>query len=51
MEKIKVTGYMYVEPEDVDRGPNGPLTEEAFNEAVQEMPLDDIEFELVDGDD
>ena len=49
MEKIKVTGYMFVEPEDIDRGPNGPLTEEAFNEAMEDLPLDDVKFELVRG--
>jgi hypothetical protein len=48
VKKIKVTGYMYVEPEDIDDGPNGPLTEEAYNEALEEIFLDDVTFELVD---
>lgn len=51
MRKIKVTGYMYVEPEDTDDGPNGPLTEDAYNDALSDILLDDVEFELVDEDD
>lgn len=48
MKKIRVTGIMYVEPEDIDNGPDGPLTESAFNEAMDDLPLDDVTFELVD---
>jgi hypothetical protein len=47
VRKIRVTGIMYVEPEDVDTGPNGPLTEEAYNTAMDDLPLDDIKFELL----
>lgn len=48
MMKIKVTGSMYIEPEDYDDGPNGPLSEEAFNDAMDSLPLDDVTFELIE---
>ena len=52
MRKIRVTGYLYVEEEDVDDSPSNttgvPLTEEAFDNAVADIGLDDLTFELVD---
>lgn len=55
MRKIKVTGILYVEPEDVDDSPSNksgvPLTEEAFETYVADLGLDDVEFELLDDDD
>lgn len=48
MIKIKVTGIMYIEPEDFDDGENGPLSEEAYNTAMDDIALDDMTFEVVE---
>lgn len=44
MKAIKVSGILYVEDEEYDDGPNGPLTEEAFLKYNMEIGLDDLEF-------
>jgi hypothetical protein len=45
-KRIKVTGYFTIEDEEYDPGPNGPLTEEAFQ--LYNCDLDDERYELVE---
>lgn len=51
MKVIKVTGYIYVEDNEYDPGPMGPLTEAAFEEWSNNIGLlNDLEFELSPGE-
>jgi hypothetical protein len=47
MAKIKVTGYLYPEPDELDESDPSGLTEEAFENYTEAfLSLDDIRFEL-----
>lgn len=46
--RIKVTGYFEADDEDIDPGPMGPLTEEAYLRIFGQLGLDDVEFEAVE---
>jgi hypothetical protein len=53
VRKVKVTGFLYVEDDEVDPGPLGPLTARA-SDACSRMQighLGDVEYELADDDD
>jgi hypothetical protein len=50
MKRIKVTGYMYVNDEQTDTGPLGPLNEDTFLEVSNSLGLDDVEFEFAEED-
>lgn len=43
--RVKVTGYIDLDDDEVDEGPLGPLTEEAHLRLVLQLGLDDVEFE------
>lgn len=43
---IKVTGILYIEDDEYDPGPNGPLTREAYDEYADSFELDDLRFEV-----
>lgn len=45
--KIKVTGIIYIDDDEYDPGPSGPLTNEAWEsvmDALMGAGLDDVEF-------
>lgn len=44
MKAIQVSGTLYIEDDEYDPGPNGPLTEAAFLHYMNSLGLDDIEF-------
>lgn len=50
MPRVKVTGYLNVEDDEYDDGPNGPLTEEAWDEYAGALDLEEIEFTEDDSD-
>jgi len=45
--RVKVTGYIEIEDDEYDAGPDGPLTPAAYDEYFDSLPLDDITFEEV----
>ncbi len=49
-KRIKVTGYIYIEDDEYDPGPLGPLTAEAYEEYVDTLGLDDVSLSLVEED-
>lgn len=46
MIAIKVTGILNIDEDEFDAGPNGPLTEEAYNEYSSQLGLEDLDFEV-----
>lgn len=46
--RIKVTGYIEIQDDEFDPGPNGPLTEDAWLEIGNSLGLEDVEFEVAD---
>lgn len=53
MRRIKVTGYLYIDEDEYDDGPSGPLNLEAWESAMRTpvSHLDDPEFEEARDDD
>jgi hypothetical protein len=52
MAKIKVTGYLYLDDDEVDTNDSSGLTEAAYLEYSNRLlMLDDLQFKLVDPDD
>lgn len=52
MRRLRVTGFVWIEDDEFDAGPMGPLTEAAFVAWVGSdiEVIEDLTFELVDDD-
>lgn len=44
--RIKVTGFIEIEDDEYDPGPYGPLTQEAFEQYVEPLRMDDLRLEV-----
>ncbi len=47
-KRIQVTGIVVIEDDEYDPGPDGPLTEEAYNDLSDQLALDDLRFEVAE---